>query len=297
MTVPAWHGLLNFDKPAGWTSRAVVDRVGRVLRKVKVGHAGTLDPLATGVLVVCVGAATRLVERVQEHSKGYRAGLRFGLRSDTDDITGRIEPGGDPADITPERLRAACREFLGPISQVPPKFSAVHVDGQRAYDLARNDQEFALTARTIQVTSIEVIGCHGADAELEIVCGSGTYIRALVRDLGERFGCGAVMTSLRRTFIGRFTVETALSPEDLTVERLAATLLPLKSVLTDEPVYRATAAECTALLQGRAIPCPAEFVLEADRRIAVLDPADELFAFAVGDPATALVHPQRVFAR
>src|SRR5262249_47965477 len=158
-------------------------------------------------------AATRLVERIQEYPKGYRVELRFGIRSDTEDITGRVERGGDPSHVTRERLQAACREFVGEIVQVPPRYSAVHVAGQRAYDLARREQPFDLTARVIQVKSVELIGYHDAEADLDIVCGSGTYVRALVRDLGERLGCGAVMTSLRRTFIGPFTVETALSPE------------------------------------------------------------------------------------
>ncbi len=293
-----WHGLFNIDKPAGWMSRAVVDRVQRLVgRKVKIGHAGTLDPLATGVLVVCVGAATRLVDRIQEDAKGYRAGLRLGIRSDTDDLTGQIEAGHDPAGISAERLQEVCQEFVGSISQIPPKFSAVHVAGRRAYDLARTGQTFELTARTVQVYAAAVGDFQGADASVDIVCGSGTYVRSLIRDVGERLGCGAVMTSLRRTFIGPFAVEDALAGEDLTVDCLAEGLLPLKSAIGRSPVYAATGYECRALLQGRAILDRVAANGDAQERIAILDETGELFAFADRDAARGLLLPRQVFVR
>ena len=294
--LPAPHGLLNLDKPAGVTSRDVVNRVARLVRRTKAGHAGTLDPLATGVLVVCLGAATRLVDRVQEHRKGYRASLQFGLRSDTDDITGQVAPGGDWRGISTDDIRRALAEFQGAIAQVPPKFSAVHVDGRRAYDLARSQQEFELSARVVQVDLAELISHHDDFAELDLVCGSGTYVRSLVRDLGDRLGCGAVMTALRRTFIGPYRDTDALPLEELTAETLRSRLLPLNSALDRDARYPASLAECAALLQGKSIEAPAEFSPD-DLRVAVLDNAGELFAFTRWDAGERRLHPQQVFVR
>ena len=298
MSGPGWHGLLNLDKPSGSTSRDVVDRVQRLVgRKVKIGHAGTLDPLASGVLVVCLGAATRLVDRVQEHPKGYLAGFRLGMRSDTDDLTGKLEPGADPSGITPEQIRDALGNFTGQISQVPPQFSAVHVGGRRAYDLARKGETFRLTERTVQVHAASLLGYQAGEGAIEIVCGSGTYIRSLIRDLGERLDCGAIMTALRRTFIGPFDVEHAAALEDLTLARMPSLLLPMKSVLQDDIVYEATSAECAALLQGRAIPDRRASPRAPDERIVVLDETGELFAFAQCDAERGLLLPRQVFTR
>lgn len=278
------------------TSRDVVNRVGRLMRKTKIGHAGTLDPLATGVLVICLGAATRLVDRIQEHRKGYRAELKLGLRSDTDDITGTIVPGGDPSGIATDELRQALAEFQGELSQVPPKYSAVHVDGQRAYDLARAQQEFELSARPVQVDSVTLLR-HAHDvAEIDIVCGSGTYVRSLIRDVGDRLGCGAVMSALRRTFIGPFSESEALPLDQLTAETIAARLLPLRSVLDDDPRYAASQTECEALLQGRGLVVPDDFAPPSPR-VAVLDPTGELFAFAAWNADRRLLLPQQVFVR
>ncbi len=291
------HGLLNVDKPLGITSRDVVDRVGRLVRRTKIGHAGTLDPLATGVLVVCLGAATRLVERIQEHSKGYRAGLKLGVRSDTDDCTGTVTPGGECSGISAGDVEAALSAFQGEIIQIPPRISAVHVAGQRAYDLARAEKPFVLAARPVRVDSICLTNFSASEGELEIVCGSGTYVRALIRDLGERLGCGAVMTSLRRTFIGPFREADAVPLNCITPETLASHVRPMRTVLCDEPCITASEAECRSLLQGRGIAAPEEFFGESDRPVAVLDPAGELFAFAAPDAERRLLLPLRVFVR
>ena len=253
--------------------------------------------MATGVLVVCLGAATRLVPRLQEHRKGYQAGLKLGLRSDTDDLTGNVLPGGDAGRVTDDEIRAALSEFEGTIAQVPPKFSAVHVDGQRAYDLARADSEFKLSARPVEIDSLRLVSRSGEDAVLDVVCGSGTYIRSLIRDLGDRLGCGAVMSSLRRTFIGPFRAEDAMSPDALTPETLAECLQPLRTVLTNEPRYVATESECGTLLQGRSIAVTEEVAVESKPRIAVLDPTGELFAFAAWEPEGRRLQPQQVFIR
>jgi tRNA pseudouridine55 synthase len=288
---------LNLDKPSGISSRSAVDRVQRFTPRVKIGHAGTLDPLATGVLIVCLGVATRLVPRIQEHLKGYRAGLKLGLRSDTDDITGVVSPGGDPSQIADAELEAALTFLRGDISQVPPKFSAVHVDGRRAYQLARAEREFDLTPRIVHVESIRLVSRDASEVMLDIACGSGTYVRSLIRDLGERLGCGAVMTSLRRTFVGPFREVDAVPLDELTAELLAERLLPLRSALGDEPRLTATEAQCAALLHGRAIDVEDGPWMVANQRIAVLDPSGDLFAFVTREPERARLHPQQVFVR
>jgi len=290
-----FHALLVLDKPSGMTSRDVVNRVVRLVKKSKIGHAGTLDPLATGVLVVCLGAATRLVDRIQEHPKGYRAGLRLGVRSDTDDSTGVVTPGRDPSAVTAEELRRVLANFQGDILQTPPKFSAVHVQGRRAYDLARKDQDFALAARPVRIDRVELAAFDRDRAEIDLVCGSGTYVRSLIRDLGEQLGCGALMTSLRRTFIGPFRAEHALPVDQLSPETLAANLLPLRSALSDDPQFQATAAQCEALLKGQSISA-ADFD-SPSLRVAVLDAQSELYAFASWDAARRTLSPQLVFVR
>ena len=179
-------GVLNVDKPVGVTSRDVVNQVVRLVRPAKVGHAGTLDPLATGVLVVCVGHATRLINLVQEGRKRYRGRFRLGQTSDTDDVTGNVQPAGDWSGITKTQLEAELVEFIGQIQQVPPQFSAVHVQGQRAYDLARRGVAVELTARPVEVFSLQLTAFEPPDFELDVVCGSGTYIRSIGRDLGTR---------------------------------------------------------------------------------------------------------------
>jgi len=245
---------------------------------------------------VCLGAATRLVDRIQEHPKGYRAGLRLGVRSDTDDSTGVVIPGGDPSSVTAEELRRALAGFQGDILQTPPKFSAVHVQGRRAYDLARTQQEFELTPRPVRIDRVE-LAAFGKDlAEIDLVCGSGTYVRSLIRDLGEKLGCGAVMTSLRRTFVGPFRNTEALPLDQLSRETIAAGLLPLKSVLGDDPSFSATEAQCEALRKGQAISVVDEFLRDRER-LAVIDPTGELYAFASWDADRRRLAPQQVFVR
>jgi tRNA pseudouridine55 synthase len=292
----ALYGLLNVDKPSGVTSREAVNRVARLVRRTKIGHAGTLDPLATGVLVLCLGVATRLVPRIHEFRKGYRAGLRLGETTDTDDATGRVLSTADASCVSTADVETVLGEFHGEIAQVPPRFSAVHVEGRRAYDLARDGREFALSPRTVVVESVRLVSRTNDEIFLDIVCGSGTYVRALIRDIGERLGCGAVMTSLRRTFVGPFCESEAVPLDRLTPETVAERLLPLSAVLENEPRHMATAEDCAALLQGRGIPVSDTLAAE-EGRIAVLDPTRELYAFAAVDRDRRLLLPQQVFVR
>ncbi|HJZ54556.1 MAG TPA: tRNA pseudouridine(55) synthase TruB, partial [Gemmataceae bacterium] len=185
------NGLLVIDKPGGMTSRDVVNRVQKWFpRKTKIGHTGTLDPLATGVLVVCVGAATRLADFVQGMGKTYASRFRLGTTSTTDDADGEVT--ANPAAVPPscEQIDAAIPAFLGNIEQVPPAFSALKVAGERAHDLARQGKDVALAARTVRIGAIRVLGYEWPWLDVEIDCGKGTYIRSIARDLGTKLGCG-----------------------------------------------------------------------------------------------------------
>lgn len=205
-------GFLAIDKPSGITSRDAVDRAARWFpRGTRLGHTGTLDPLATGVLVLAVGYATRFSEYVQRMEKVYRAGVRLGARSDTDDAEGRITPAAGV--VAPDRaaVEAALASFTGEILQTPPAFSAAKVTGRRAYELARRGKEVRLEPRPVRIYEIRLLSYAYPDLDFEVRCGKGTYIRSLARDLGQRLGCGGYIAALRRTRIGPFDEATAVS--------------------------------------------------------------------------------------
>ena len=247
-------GLLNIDKPRGVTSRDVVDRVARLVKPHKVGHAGTLDPLATGVLVLCVGRATRLVPYIQEQPKEYRAAFRFGCTSDTDDIEGDVRELADAPEVSREGVQTAIPDFVGKIQQVPPRFSAVKIKGRRAYELARRGKEPELAARTVHVDRIDVVAFEYSMLTLDIECGSGTYVRAIGRDLGRAVGSGAIMTELRRERIGVFRAENALSGNELDRESIERGLLPPAMALAGRPCWTISDADALPLTQGRDLP-------------------------------------------
>jgi tRNA pseudouridine55 synthase len=208
------NGLLVIDKPGGMTSRDVVNRAQKWFpRGTKLGHTGTLDPSATGVLVLCVGAATRLAEFVQAMGKGYATRVLLGSRSDTDDADGVVTPVPGVVRPTPEQVRAAVSRFVGTIEQLPPAYSALKVDGQRAHELARKGAEVKLEPRPVRVYGIEVTGYAWPHLDLTVECGKGTYIRSLARDIGEVLGCGGLVHTLRRTHVGPFTAAAGLSLE------------------------------------------------------------------------------------
>lgn len=287
-------GLLNINKPAGVTSRKVVDVVARLVKPAKAGHAGTLDPLATGVLVVCVGPATRLIAMVQAQPKTYRATFRLGFRSDTDDIEGKVVETMPDLAVTRASVEKLLPRFIGRIEQVPPRYSAVHVEGRRAYDLARRGEEVALKPRMVEVYRIELIELVGKELKLEIECGSGTYIRSIGRDLGELLGCGAVMSELARTRIGPFRIEDAVKLDGLAPETLGQALLPATMAVSDLPKYQCTVSDLESIRRGRAIQ--AAGVTEADGgMMAVVAPDGSLAAVAEYHPGERRLAPRQVF--
>lgn len=220
------NGLLVIDKPGGMTSRDAVDRVQRWLpRKTKIGHTGTLDPLATGVLVVCVGAATRLADYVQAMGKSYASRFRLGATSNSDDADGEVTETPDAVPPTREKVAAALAGFVGVIEQVPPAVSALKVGGRRAHDLARLGRPFELAARAVRIDAVRLVRYEWPFADVEVDCGKGTYIRSIARDLGSKLGCGGLVQTLRRTRVGPFTAEQGVGV-DAPPTDLGARLLP-----------------------------------------------------------------------
>ncbi len=228
-------GFLNVAKPVGKTSRSVVSRVQSLLKPVKVGHTGTLDPLAAGVLVLAIGPATRLAKYLLHHSKHYEGDFRLGCFSNTDDLEGELEYVDSPPVVTRDQLVGALEKFTGPIEQRPPAYSAIKVNGQRAYRLARRGEEVELPARTVTIYDIELLKYDYPNFKLAIHCSGGTYIRALGRDLGAFLGSAAVMTGLSRTGVGDFCLNGAVPLEMLDVNSIANSLRSPLDVLPDIP--------------------------------------------------------------
>jgi len=222
--------IIGIDKPLGWTSFDAVKRVrGAIqrrlhLKKFKVGHAGTLDPLATGVLIVCTGRATKRIDELQNGDKEYVATIRLGATTPSFDLETEVDAVYPWEHITRERVEEIIPTFIGKIMQVPPVFSAVKVDGKRAYNLARKGKEVELKAKPLYIKEMELLGMDMPEITLRIVCSKGTYIRALARDLGEALGSGAHLTGLRRTRVGNVRVEDCLTIADA-IETIGTTPL------------------------------------------------------------------------
>jgi len=280
------HGLLNLNKPAGMTSRGVVNRVQRLVRPAKVGHAGTLDPLATGVLVVCVGAATRLIEYVQQMPKRYTGTFLLGRQSPTEDVEGEVTELENPPVPTREAIVASAGALVGRIEQRPPAYSALKVDGRRAYALARSGQTVELKPRPVTVYRIEVEAYDYPQLTLAVECGSGTYIRSLGRDLAESLGTAAVMSALVRTSVGGFRLAEAIKPQDLTRERWADHLLPPLRAVETLPRLELSAEQIARIHHGQTISRPTR--LPNAKEYAAIDPAGRLVAILTGRAAGML---------
>lgn len=249
-------GIVLVDKPQGITSHDVVARARRALNTRKIGHAGTLDPMATGLLVLGVGPATRLLTYLVGLDKTYEATIRLGVSTDSDDADGSETARTDAAAITDERIRAGIAALTGEISQVPSTVSAIKVGGKRAYDLARDGQAVELKPRDVTVSRFEVTGIHRGDDTIDVDvvvdCSSGTYIRALARDLGADLGVGGHLTALRRTRIGSFDVDDALTLDAL-AEGPVALLTPAEVATAVLGTFVVTAEEARDLRHGKRL--------------------------------------------
>jgi len=242
-------GVLVVDKPAGPTSHDVIDRVRRTLHVKKAGHTGTLDPFATGALPVCLGKATRLVPFLSGGDKVYRATVRLGFATTTDDLHGSVIGVALSGEVDAASIEAACRELTGAILQVPPAFSAKHVAGRRAHQLARRGEAVELAAVPVTVRSIAIAAHAGDQVELEIACSPGTYVRALARDLGQKLGTGGHLVALRRLRTGAFDLEGSVTWDE--IESAGPKVRPLEALLPDHPAVTLGAAGRDALGHGR----------------------------------------------
>lgn len=288
-------GWLVIDKPAGITSTSVVNKVRWALNANKAGHAGTLDPEATGVLAIALGEATKTIPYITDALKAYEFSVTLGAATNTDDAEGEIIAQSDmrPSD---EQIKSALSGFVGDIMQVPPKFSAVRIDGQRAYKLARDDEDFEIAARPLWVESLLLTDRPDADhALLEMTCGKGGYVRAIARDLGAALGCYGHVEWLRRVWSGPFKAETGLSLEQLDAMArtpdLDAYLLPLEIGLADLPEVRCPPESVVKLRNGNPAMVIAHDVEYGDDCWASFEGK----AVAVGSFRGGELHPSRVF--
>lgn len=286
------NGVLPVDKPVGPTSHDAVALVRRALRTRQVGHTGTLDPFASGLLLVCVGPSTRLSEYLTGLPKAYAATLRLGETTDTDDLTGEVI-GGDTSwrNLSVEEVEAALRAQVGTIQQLPPIYSAKKVDGERMYAVARRGGEVERTPVTVTIHDIRVTRVELPDVDFEVECGSGTYIRAIARDAGAALGAGAHLRALRRTRVGAHGIERAVPLEALADEERvrAALLTPLES-LAGLPRVEVDEAGAAELGFGRSIPAPAD--APAGVPLALAGAGGLL---AIGERSGDAVKPRKVF--
>ena len=250
------NGILVIDKSAGWTSQDVAAKLRGVFHERRVGHGGTLDPMATGVLPIFIGRATRAAEFLESAEKEYVAGLRLGVVTDTQDTSGNILET-HPVAVTREEVQAALRQFLGPIEQIPPMYSAIKINGQKLYELARRGQEVERKPRSITIHELELLEGVDADYLLRVRCSKGTYVRTLCHDLGRALGCGGCMSSLRRTRAGSFTLSQAVTMQQVlnfaAEQAPQALLMPVDAVFSMHPPLIVTMGQAAKLKNGAQI--------------------------------------------
>lgn len=303
------HGWVNFDKPLGMTSTQAVGKVRWLYSAQKAGHAGTLDPQASGILPIALGDATKTVPFLVEARKTYICGVKWGERTDTLDVEGDIVATSDHRPSKTD-IEAAFPDFIGKIQQTPPAFSAIKIDGKRAYDLARAGEAPEMKSREVEIDAISLLECDENTALFEIKCGKGTYIRSFARDIAHKLGTEGYVISLRRTRVGPFETDTAFSLDAL--EELVhkggvlEALLAVETALDDIPALAITAQEQADLKQGRAIVLlpSAQAALEAafrPRMIGDLDASRYVLArfedkaIALCDARDGQLGPKRVF--
>lgn len=272
------HGWLSFDKPAGLTATRAVNIIQRAFNARKAGHAGTLDPLATGILPIALGEATKVASRAVNQIKIYKFTIKWGEKRDTDDSSGRLLEV-NLSRPTESEVRESLLSFIGKIEQIPPAFSAIKVNGKRAYDLARKGTPPTLKPRVVEIYKLALIGFADPNhAELSVTCGKGTYVRSLARDIGDKIGCLGHISALRRLQVGPFEEANAISLDKVAElghkGHLLETLLPVETVLVDIPALTITESEATRLKFGQAIRLPNKlegtvYLMENQRLVAI----------------------------
>jgi len=279
------NALLVLDKPQGLSSHSAVHRVRKITGQERAGHAGTLDPMATGVLLILLGSAVRLSEYIVDHDKKYRATVKLGVETDTYDATGNVVVE-QTVNLSPDEIEHALQSFVGKLNQVPPAHSAIQVQGQRAYKLARQGVAVELEPRAVEICSIEVRRIARDEVEFDVHCSKGTYIRSLAHDLGAKLGVGAHLSALRRLASGDFTIESSLTIEQVSEavanNTLADHLLPMDLAVQHLDAVQLDAAATRAVRNGQFIPAPSNLTTplvraydEHQKFIAILERVSE----------------------
>ena len=296
-------GILNIHKAPGMTSHDVVARIRKLLRQKRVGHTGTLDPMATGVIPICVGQATRVAEYLSESGKAYRAEITFGAVTDTYDAEGTIIRTSNTDALTLEHIENLLPHFLGPQLQVPPLYSAIKIQGQPAYKHARAGEALTLEPRPIEITQLSIIDWQHPKLTLNIECTKGTYIRSLAYDLGEALECGAYLTALIRTRSGPFTIEQSLTLEQLTdaieQEQIATCLSPADYTLQNYPALHLDEETAQSVLHGNAFHYELDTAISQPQHSALArlyDPNGRFIAIATWNAEHRIWQPKKVLA-
>jgi tRNA pseudouridine55 synthase len=287
-------GVLLLDKPAGPSSNQAMQRARRVLAARKAGHAGTLDPLATGLLPILLGEATKFAGALSDDFKIYEATLWFGVTTATGDLDGEILTR-QAVDVSAEQVRAAIEQFRGEISQVPPMYSALKVNGRPLYERARRGETIERAPRRVNVTELSVTALRADECDIRVRCSKGTYIRVLAEDLGLALGCGATLKRLRRTAVGPFDVASAVSLEELEArggQWDAQLLLPVDAALTHLPTLCLTQAETARVLNGQAVIARTEPSIARVRLYA----RETRHFIGLGEVIDGTLHPRRLVA-
>jgi tRNA pseudouridine55 synthase len=293
------NGVVNINKPSGMTSHDVVQHARRILGEKRIGHTGTLDPLATGVLVLCIGKATRIAQYLEAGEKEYRAVMRLGITTDTLDAEGRVLETRPYAAPDREALITVIRRFTGTIMQRPPAFSAVKIAGVPSYKLARQGRTEQNKPRPITIHDIELTAYDDPFVTLTVRCAKGVYIRSLCSDIGEVLGSGAHLTSLQRTRSGGFRLASCVTIEELAGMASAGTVdkavLPIDEVLSEFPAVPLPAAEAGRISHGSRVSCPASGANRDGALVRIHDPSGGLLALARVD--NGFFRPELVFSR
>jgi tRNA pseudouridine55 synthase len=293
------NGILNVNKPGECTSFSIVAKIRRITGEKRVGHAGTLDPAATGVLPICLGQATRITEYLHAFSKQYVADIELGVSTDTFDGQGRVISCKDASSVTPSLLQQALDSFRGTIDQVPPVYSAIKIKGRQAYSLAREGIKISLHPRQVRIERMELLAFEPPYLKLSILCSKGTYVRSLANDLGEKLGCGAYLKGLTRTAYGPFTIHDSHSPEEIQAAfetgRPQPLLYPVDYPLIDWQKMVLDEKTALEVERGTDIVGPTADP-SAGSLCRAYGPDERFIAIMKFRPETGLWHPEKVFA-
>src|SRR6266700_3859573 len=293
------NGILNINKTTGMTSHDVVAKVRKILRQKRVGHTGTLDPAASGVLPICIGQATRVAEYLSESGKAYQAEIIFGAVTDTFDTEGTVIRTAPVAELTLPQIEEALSHFLGRQVQLPPRYSAIKIQGQPAYKRVRAGEEISLEPRSINIAQLEIIAWDSPRLTLAIECSKGTYIRSLAYDLGEHLGCGAYLGALVRTRSGPFTLAGSITLEQLAEaseeETISRYLLAADSALQNYPALELDAATIERVLHGNSFHNPQSHLQPATTLARIYDMEGHFLAIATWDSQQQQWQPKKVF--